>query len=108
MLDSQVFKDLLSKLPTAVFVIGIEIDNEIVGCTISSIASLDVEKNQKILFTLGKQSKFGTLITEDRTISVNLLNPSQIPQAIHFAGVHPEFGTIEKFNWNKKFTNKII
>jgi flavin reductase (DIM6/NTAB) family NADH-FMN oxidoreductase RutF len=84
----------------AVFVLGIKTGSQINGCTISSIISLDVEKNQKILFTLGKNSKFGSLIDHHNSISVNLLNSTQILEAIHFSRVRGEFLAGETFTWN--------
>ena len=100
MVDSIKFKDLFSTLPTAVFVLGLKTDTKVVGCTISSIVSLDVEGDQKILFTLGKDSRFGALISNDNTISVNLLNFNQIPEAIHFSKVSRNELSDRLFKWN--------
>ena len=100
LVDSIKFKDLFSTLPTAVFVLGLKTDTKVVGCTISSIVSLDVEGDQKILFTLGKDSRFGALISNDNTISVNLLNFNQIPEAIHFSKVSRNELSDRLFKWN--------
>ncbi len=100
MVDAQTFKDVLSTLPNAVFVIGIENGGKVSGCTVSSIVSLDVDKNQKLLFTLGKNSKFGSLIVAGKKISVNLLGSTQISEALHFAKVRGEIEVEKKFKWN--------
>jgi flavin reductase (DIM6/NTAB) family NADH-FMN oxidoreductase RutF len=89
-------------LPAAVFVLGIKTTDEIVGCTISSVISLDVNKNQKILFTLGKNSKFGSLLDDSKVISVNLLSSNQMQEAIHFSKVSANVVSGQNFDWNSE------
>jgi flavin reductase (DIM6/NTAB) family NADH-FMN oxidoreductase RutF len=100
LVDSSKFKDFFSTVPTAVFVLGLKTDTRVVGCTISSIVSLDVEREQKILFTLGKDSRFGAMISSDNIISVNLLSFNQIPEAIHFSNVSRDIASDSLFTWN--------
>ena len=89
----------MSTLPTAVFVLGIRSDSRFFGCTISSVVSLDIEKNQKVLFTLSDKSRFGDLIDYEKPISVNLLNANQVPEAIHFSKFSNNLVLDTSFTW---------
>ena len=49
------FKDAMAQVPNSVFVVGVHIEGLVVACTISSVVSVDIER-QVISFVLQKNS----------------------------------------------------
>lgn len=80
------FKDAMSEIPTSVSVVSSIEHNNIFGCTISSLVSLDVNvESAKILFVLKKESLVGNKIISNKNFSVNVLAESQQHYAKYFS-----------------------
>jgi hypothetical protein len=80
------FREIMSLVPTSVSVLTCYSSDNIYGCTISSLVSVNIDdKSPEILFVLKKESIIGNLIESNKFFSVNLLNSSQKQIAEKFA-----------------------
>jgi len=80
------FREIMSLVPTSVSVLTCYSSDNIYGCTISSLVSVNInDKSPEILFVLKKESIIGNLIESNKFFSVNLLNSSQKQIAEQFA-----------------------
>ena len=99
-IDSRVFRQTAGRFVTGVTVVALEIDGEIRAITANSFTSLSLDP-PLVLFCLGKDTKAGQSIREAVGFSINILQLSQLPLSIYFAGawrdpVPPPFTFI---NW---------
>ena len=80
------FRDVMKEIPTSVSILLVRDREEIKGCTISSLVSVDISsENPHVMFVLRKDSGTGESIQSGRDFSINLLNQNQIHIANLFA-----------------------
>ena len=80
------FRDSMSLVSTPVSIVSCIDNNNIYGCTISSLVCVNIsDEFPEILFVLKKESLIGNLIESNQFFSVNLLNSSQKQIAEKFA-----------------------
>ena len=73
------FRDVMKEIPTSVSIVLVRDREEIKGCTISSLVSIDISsENPHVMFVLRKDSSTGESIQSGRDFSINLLNQNQI------------------------------
>ena len=78
------FKDAMAKVPTSVFVVGVHIEGLVVGCTISSVVSVDIER-QVISFVLQKNSSTLIAIKSKNEFGISLLSNQQSEVSRYFS-----------------------
>ena len=80
-MEESSFKDAMAQIPTSVFVVAVRVEALVTACTISSVVSVDIER-QTISFVLQKNSstlkvirlikKFGNLNTLTNKFIIDL------------------------------------
>jgi flavin reductase (DIM6/NTAB) family NADH-FMN oxidoreductase RutF len=78
------FKDFMSVIPASVSVIGLVKESQILGCTISSLVSLNVI-NPELLFVLRNGSTLLNAIVHDELFSINVLSDRQKELADYYS-----------------------
>ncbi len=74
--ETSNFKDFMSVIPASVSVIGLVKDSQILGCTISSLVSLNVVKPE-LLFVLRNGSTLLNAMRPSELFSINVLSDKQ-------------------------------
>lgn len=83
-METSNFKDFMSKIPTSVSVIGLAKETQILGCTISSLISVNVV-NPELMFVLRNGSTLLNAIGYDGMFSINVLSDKQQDLADHYS-----------------------
>lgn len=78
------FKDAMAQVPTSVFVVGVHAKGLVVGCTISSVVSVDIER-QVISFVLQKSSSTLIAIKTKKEFGISLLRNQQSEVSRYFS-----------------------
>ena len=78
------FKDAMAQVPTSVFVVGVHIEGLVVACTISSVVSVDIER-QVISFVLQKNSSTLIAIKTKQEFGISLLSNQQSEVSRYFS-----------------------
>jgi flavin reductase (DIM6/NTAB) family NADH-FMN oxidoreductase RutF len=78
------FKDFMSVIPASVSVIGLVKESQILGCTNSSLDSLNVI-NPELLFVLRNGSTLLNAIVHDELFSINVLSDRQKELADYYS-----------------------
>jgi len=82
--DDLEFKDFMAKVPTCVAVVASLLDDDIQACTVSSLASFDIE-DPGVLIVLKNNSRTLQAIKQSRNFSAGVLTDGQVDLAKHFA-----------------------
>jgi len=82
--DDLEFKDFMAKVPTCVAVVASLLDDDIQACTVSSLASFDIE-DPGVLIVLKNNSRTLKAIKQSRNFSAGVLTDGQVDLAKHFA-----------------------
>jgi len=95
-----IFKDAMSEVPTCVALIACLQDNEIYGCTISSLVSVDIrDSSEKIAFMLKRDSLIGRRIILNEYFTLNVLSTGQESLAKYYSGLRlPDLVTDDKWD----------
>ena len=83
-MDDLEFKDFMAKVPTCVAVVASLLDAELQACTVSSLASFDIE-DPGVLIVLKNNSRTLQAIKQSRNFSAGVLTDRQVDLAKHFA-----------------------
>jgi flavin reductase (DIM6/NTAB) family NADH-FMN oxidoreductase RutF len=83
------FKDQMSRIPNSVSVIGVLNGDQILGCTISSLISVDID-NPELMFVLKNGSATLNALSSVGTLSVNVLGASQQYLAVNYSTVRAQ------------------
>jgi flavin reductase (DIM6/NTAB) family NADH-FMN oxidoreductase RutF len=82
--ETTSFKDFMSMIPASVSVIGVVKESQILGCTISSLVSLNVV-NPELMFVLRNGSTLLNAIDHEGVFSINVLSDRQKDLADHYS-----------------------
>lgn len=74
----------MSRIPSSVSVIGVLIEDEILGCTISSLISVDIE-NPELMFVMKNGSATLHALSAVGILSINVLGTSQESLAVNYS-----------------------
>ena len=94
--NSIIFKKALSLFPTGVAVITINDDDNYIGKTVNSFASLSL-KPPLVLFSLDKKSSSLQKYKKSKSIGINILSNKQKTISIHFANKKIKWGKVKFF-----------
>ncbi len=95
-INQKNFKKAMSKFPTGVTIVSINSDNNYIGKTVNSFASLSL-KPPLILFSLDKKSSSINQFVKAKFIGISFLKKSQKKLSIHFAKKKCEWGHTKFF-----------
>ena len=102
--EESSFKDAMARIPTSVFVVGVRVEVLVTACTISSVVSVDIER-QTISFVLQKNSSTLKAIRLKKKFGITLLSDQQTEASHHFSSLEKNLEE-GKFSWdmqNKDF-----
>ena len=85
-MEKSSFKDAMARIPTSVFIVGVKVEELVTACTISSVVSVDIER-QIISFVLQKSSSTLKAIRSKKTFGISLLNDQQSAVSKHFSSL---------------------
>jgi flavin reductase (DIM6/NTAB) family NADH-FMN oxidoreductase RutF len=102
-MEKSSFKDAMARIPTSVFIVGVKVEELVTACTISSVVSVDIER-QIISFVLQKSSSTLKAIRSKKTFGISLLNDQQSAVSKHFSSLEKSFSD-EKFVWDLQNEN---
>jgi flavin reductase (DIM6/NTAB) family NADH-FMN oxidoreductase RutF len=106
-MEELLFKNYMSRIPASVSVIGVMSDSQILGCTISSLVSVNVVKPE-LLFVLRNGSTVLNAISQHRVFSINVLSDKQKDIADYYSSARDvEFLSSSKHPW-KEFVQESI
>jgi len=78
----------MSMVPTCVGIVTVSAgEYEILGCTISSLVSLNVDQNFEVMFVLKANSKTGSSIKSHKFHNINIMNEHSEQTARDFADI---------------------
>jgi flavin reductase (DIM6/NTAB) family NADH-FMN oxidoreductase RutF len=97
-MEESSFKDAMARIPTSVFVIGVRVEALVTACTISSVVSVDIER-QTISFVLQKNSSTLKAIRSKKKFGISLLSDQQTEVSHHFSSLEKDFNE-GKFVWD--------
>jgi flavin reductase (DIM6/NTAB) family NADH-FMN oxidoreductase RutF len=97
-MEKSSFKDAMAQIPTSVFVVGVRAEAAVTACTISSVVSVDIDR-QIVSFVLQKNSSTLKAIMSKREFAISLLSYQQSEVSQHFSSPEKNFGA-DKFVWN--------
>jgi flavin reductase (DIM6/NTAB) family NADH-FMN oxidoreductase RutF len=97
-MEKSSFKDAMAQIPTSVFVVAVKVEELVTACTISSVVSVDIER-QTISFVLQKNSSTLKTIRSKKKFGISLLSDQQIGVSHHFSSLEKNFDQ-EKFVWD--------
>jgi flavin reductase (DIM6/NTAB) family NADH-FMN oxidoreductase RutF len=89
MFDARAFRQTAGRFATGVTVVAVEVGGELRAITANSFTSLSLDP-PLVLFCLGKDTKAGQAIHDAAGFSVNILQQSQLPLSVYFAGAWKE------------------
>ena len=92
----NLFKLALSKYATGLTIISINVDEEFIGKTVNSFASLSLNP-PLVLFSLDKKSTLLQLYKKANYIGINILSNKQKDLCEYFAKNKPEWGNVKHF-----------
>ena len=95
----NLFKLAVSKFATGLTIISINVDEEFIGKTVNSFASLSLNP-PLVLFSLGKNSTSLQLYKKANYIGINILSNKQKDLSEYFANNKPEWGNVKYFLTN--------
>ena len=95
-INNNFFKSAMSKFPTGVTIISINKNNDYIGKTVNSFASLSL-KPPLVLFSLDKKSSSLNDYTQSSYIGINILSTKQKKLSNHFATKRPKWGLTKFF-----------
>ena len=84
-IDPRSFRQTIGQLPTGVAVVATEVDKEIHGMTVGSIASVSLNPTL-MLFCVDKHSKMADLMKRAQGFSINILRDEHQALSTYFAG----------------------
>jgi flavin reductase (DIM6/NTAB) family NADH-FMN oxidoreductase RutF len=102
------FKNSMSKIPTSVSIVSVLDNGLILGCTISSLVSINVE-TPELLFVLKTNSSILDSVVRVRLFSINILSQTQQALAYYYSslrGLETLSGT--KHPWTKDASELIF
>ena len=94
--NSNLFKLALSKFATGLTIISINTNEEFIGKTVNSFASLSLDP-PLVLFSLDKKSASLQLYKKANYIGINILSNKQKDLSEYFANNKPEWNNIKYF-----------
>jgi flavin reductase (DIM6/NTAB) family NADH-FMN oxidoreductase RutF len=100
-MEESSFKDAMARIPTSVFVVGARVEALVTACTISSVVSVDIER-QTISFVLQKNSSTLKVIRSKKKFGISLLSDQQTEVSLHFSSLEKNFGE-DKFVWDMQY-----
>jgi flavin reductase (DIM6/NTAB) family NADH-FMN oxidoreductase RutF len=83
--DTQAFKDIMSRIPTSVSLVSVLRDGRVEACTISSFTSVNVDSGV-LLFVLRNESRTLESILLSSLFSINILSDRQKEFSILYSG----------------------
>lgn len=83
------FKDAMSCIPNSVSIVAAYVEGQVVGCTISSLVSVDVE-SPKVLFVLRNDSSTLRALSSASIFSISVLAENQRSIALDFSSAAKE------------------
>ena len=97
-MEKSSFKDAMAQIPTSVFVVAVRVEALVTACTISSVVSVDIER-QTISFVLQKNSSTLKAIRSKKKFGISLLSDQQTEVSHHFSSLEKNFNE-GKFAWD--------
>ena len=97
-MEESSFKDAMAQIPTSVFVVAVRVEALVTACTISSVVSVDIER-QTISFVLQKNSSTLKVIRLIKKFGISLLSDQQAEASHHFSSLEKNFDERE-FVWD--------
>ena len=97
-MEESSFKDAMAQIPTSVFVVAVRVEALVTACTISSVVSVDIER-QTISFVLQKNSSTLKVIKSKKKFGISLLSDQQTEASHHFSSLEKNFYE-RKFVWD--------
>ena len=95
-INSSLFKSVMSKFTTGVTIITINNNNNYIGKTVNSFASISLNP-PLVLFSLGKKSSDLKYFVKSQFFGVNILSRKQKKLSICFSKVKPKWGDAKIF-----------
>jgi len=95
-INSSLFKSIMSKFVTGVTIITIKNNNNYIGKTVNSFASISLNP-PLVLFSLGKKSSFIKDYAKSSFFGINILSRNQKKLSIYFSKVKPKWEDIKFF-----------
>ncbi len=95
-INSSLFKSVMSKFVTGVTIITIKNNNNYIGKTVNSFASVSLNP-PLVLFSLEKKSSYLTEYTKYSFFGINILSRNQKKLSIYFSKINPKWEGIKFF-----------
>jgi len=95
-INSSLFKSIMSKFVTGVTIITIKNNNNYIGKTVNSFASISLDP-PLVLFSLEKKSSFIKDYAKSSFLGINILSRNQKKLSIYFSKVKPKWEDIKFF-----------
>ena len=95
-INSSLFKSVMRKFPTGVAIITINKNNNYIGKTVNSFASISLNP-PLVLFSLGKKSSFVENYAKSSFFGINILSKKQKRLSIYFSKIKPKWEDIKFF-----------
>ena len=95
-INSSLFKSIMSKFVTGVTIITIKNNNNYIGKTVNSFASISLDP-PLVLFSLEKKSSFIKDYAKSSFFGINILSRNQKKLSIYFSKVKPKWEDIKFF-----------
>jgi len=95
-INSSLFKSIMSKFVTGVTIITIKNNNNYIGKTVNSFASISLNP-PLVLFSLEKKSSFIKDYAKSSFFGINILSRNQKKLSIYFSKVKPKWEDIKFF-----------
>ena len=106
--ETTSFKDFISMIPASVSVIGVVKESQILGCTISSLVSLNIV-NPELMLVLRNGSTLLNAIDHEGVFSINVLSDRQKDLADYYSSAR-EIESLEntKNPWKVTLPGSIV
>ena len=95
-INSFLFKSAMGKFITGVTIITINKNNNYIGKTVNSFASISLNP-PLVLFSLGKKSSFVKNYVKSSFFGINILSKKQKRLSIYFSKIKPKWEDIKYF-----------
>jgi len=97
-MEKSSFKDAMAHIPTSVFVVGVKAEAFVTACTISSVVSVDIDR-QIVSFVLQKNSSTLRAIMSKKGFAISLLSDQQ-SRVSHFFSSPEKNLSGDEFIWD--------
>jgi len=92
-IDKKIFKKVISKFSTGITVVGINVEEMLIGKTVSSFSTISISP-PLVLFSLDIKASFLNKFKKSKFLSINILGKNQTDISNIFAKTNPKWENV--------------